>query len=141
MALNAEDGTIMSFDGADTLPLITIEVSTVLDDRHRVICGFWFGILCKGDVLFDSGAFELFCHAVQVIDEVIIADFSLEAGWCRKWVLFMVLGVGVVGVIDVILFLTVGQPDELVLVKQRLHTLVLLLDHVTLSSPHLDVCV
>lgn len=68
-------------------------------------------------MLFDSGTFELLCHAIKFIHKVRVADFGLIADWCLKWVLFVVFGVGVIGMIDVVFFFAVGQTDEFVLIE------------------------
>lgn len=92
-------------------------------------------------MFFCSGTFELLGHAVQFFHEVRVADFGLITGWCLKWVLFMVLGISVVGMIDVVFFFSIRKSYKFVFIEQRFHIMVLVLDDTALSSPHLDVCI
>jgi len=129
VAFEAEDRTGVGFDAGDALPLVAVVVSAFAHHQGLLELLLLVQFLEAG-LLAHSDAFELFGHEVEFLDDVVVVGVCFGG----EGVLL-----GMVGMVDVVLVLAGGPADELVLVEECLHALVLLLDDDALAAPGLDV--
>jgi hypothetical protein len=127
MALETKDGTRMGFDTGHTFPFVAIVVPAFAN--HQSLLQFLLVERFLNPRFANSHAFELLGHKVEFFDDVVVsARFGREGTAAR-----------VVGVVDVVLVFASGTANELVLVEESLHALVLFLDHDAFASPGFDV--